>query len=468
MTLKWASRIAALSLGVIFCSGSPLPVAAQGPAKQDPAAQELVVQDQAAQDPSPQDQAPHDHSAQDHAPQAQSSFELWPWLKEGRISLNSRYRFEGFERDGAPFTATAYAPTLRLALGYETPAYRGFSVFAQGEAVVVTGPADFSDPTIPSQNRPHLPAILEPQSLELSQGYVRWVHGAQHKTLSAIVGRQEITLNDGRFLSTSEWRQIHGSFDAARFDADLPLNFSFTYAFINRFYREVGYDATDGHPHMHTHMMNLVWNKRDYIRVALYGLLLDYTDPAQFAFSTQTYGLRVNGPFQVNPDWSRISPAEFATQMNYGTNPHREDENYYLGEIGPGWRSFSLKAGYAFLGGRSATDLLTTPLAPPRNGWTDLFFSDPSEAGGNGLEARYVSASGPIRFLGGAVATVIYYDYYSDYPHIHYGSELDSTMAYKVKRISNRWEIGYRFGRYWGDHLFTNALRASLYTSFTL
>ncbi len=458
MNVKWALRIAALSLGALFCSIAPLPVAAQDQSQQD-----QTLENQAPRDQTPQDQAP-----QDQAPQEPDSRWLWPWLKEGKISFSSRFRFEGFERDGAPFTATAYAPTLRLALGYETPAYHGFSIFAQGEAVVVTGPADYSDPTLPSQNRPNLPAILDPKSLEMNQGYLKWAHGVPQKKLVVTVGRQEITLNDGRFLSTSNWRQVHGSFDAARLDAELPLNFSFTYAFINHFYREVGYEAIDGHPSMYTHMMNLVWNKPDHINVALYGLLVDYRSPAQFALSTQTYGLRVNGPYQFNENWSLVYTAEFAKQMNFGTNPNREDENYYLGELGPGWRDFSLKAGYAFLGGRSATDLLTTPLAPPFNGWTDLFFTDPSEAGGNGLEARYVRASGPIRFLGGAVATIIYYDYHSDYPHIHYGSELDSSMAYKIKKVSNRWEIGWRFGRYWADHLYTNALRTSVYTSFTL
>src|SRR5579863_10190136 len=249
----------------MLCSVAPPPVAAQ---------------DEGAQDEAPQDQPP-----QEAAPSA-----LWPWLKEGKISFNARFRIEGFERDGAPFTATAYAPTLRLALGYETPAYRGFSVFAQGEAVIVTGPADYSDPTLPSQNRPNLPAILDPKSLELSQGYLRWEHGVPHKNLVVTVGRQEITLNDGRFLSISAWRQVHGTFDAAQLETELPLNFSFTYAFINRFYREDGYHATDGEQPMHSHLWNLAWSKPDKIKIALYGLLLDQHVPAQFFNSSQTYG----------------------------------------------------------------------------------------------------------------------------------------------------------------------------------
>jgi hypothetical protein len=407
-------------------------------------------------------------AAQDQQPESSPPQDLWSLLKQGKIFLNVRYRLEAFERDGAPFTGTAYAPTLRMALGYETPEFQGFSLFAQGEAVTVTGPADYSDPTLPSQNRPNLPAILDPKSLELNQGYLRWEHGFARKRVELTVGRQELTLNDGRFLSSSNWRQVHGSFDAVKLDADLSPNFSFTYIFINRFLREVGYNATDGHPPMHTHVYNLVWNKPDRIRASLYGLLLNYRAAAQFPLSTQTYGLRLNGPYQFNHDWGLIYTGEFAKQKNYGTNPYREDENYFLGELGPRWHDFNFKASLAFLGGRSSTDLLTTPLAPPFNGWTDLFFNDPTIPAGNGLEARFLTANGPIRFLGGTVGTIIFYDYYSDHPHVHYGDELDSSMAYRFKKFNNRLEIGWRFGRYWGDRLFTNAIRTSVYTSFTL
>src|SRR5882672_565352 len=114
MKLKWTSRIAALSVGIIICSVAPLQVAAQGQAPQEPA-----------------------------------SRWLWSWLKEGKISFNTRFRFEGFERDGAPFAAPAYAPTLRVALGYETPAYHGFSVFAQGGAVI--------SPDLPTTAFPQFP-----------------------------------------------------------------------------------------------------------------------------------------------------------------------------------------------------------------------------------------------------------------------------------------------------------------------
>jgi len=433
MRSNWSSNLFALSVGAAFLIATPA---------------KLSAQDQQAQESSP-------HAA-------------WDWLKQGRPYANIRYRFETFERDGAPFAAPAYAPTIRIALGYETPSFHGFSAFGQLEAVEITGPADYNDPTIPTQNRPDRPTIFDPKSLELSQGFVRWTHTFDHKKLALTAGRQELTLNDGRFLSVSFWRQVHGSFDSVTFDTDLPHGFSFTYSFINRFNREVGYDASDGQPSMHTHMTNLVWSKPLRARVSLYTLLLDYRSPAQLSLSTQTYGLRVNGPYQLSKDWGVIYTAEFAKQKNYGSNPNRVDVNYYLGELGPGWRGLEFKMGYALLAGRSSTDELTTPLAPPRNGWTDLFFNDPSIPAGSGLEARYLSATGPVRFLSGTAATLIYYDYHSDYPRVRYGSELDTALAYRFKRTGDRLEIGWRFGRYWADRLFTNALRTSVYTSFTL
>jgi hypothetical protein len=433
MRWNWASKFAGIFLPLVFSYCAPPRAAAQ---------------DQPTAEPAPSS--------------------LWSFLKEGKISFSVRMRFEAFERDGAPFTAPAYAPTLRTALGYQTASFHGFSAFAQGEAVAVTGPADYSVPALPSQNRPDRPAILDPKSLELSQGYLRWRHEVGKKEIAITVGRQELTLNDGRFLSISNWRQVHGTFDAAKVDADLPLNFSFTYAFINRLYRVDGYNATDGTQPMHSHLWNLVWRKPDKARVALYGLLLDYHTPYQFSNSTATFGLRATGPYRLDNDWSVIYTAEYAKQKNYASDPNRVDANYYLGELGPGWRSFGLKAGYAFLAGHSPTDLLTTPAAPPFNGWTDLFINNPTLGAASGLEARYLYATGPVRPLDGATATVIFYDYHSDNLHLHYGQELDAALAYRVKRISERWEIGWRFGRYWAAHLFTNSVRTSVYTSFTL
>ena len=155
----------------------------------------------------------------------------------------------------------------------------------------------------------------------MNQGYLKWTHGETDEKLTLTIGRQELTLNDGRFLNISNWRQVHGTFDAIRLDAGLPLNFSFAYAFINRFYREDGYHATDGEQPMHTDMVNLKWSKPGRVNAALYGLLLDFRAPAQFSTSTQTYGIRVNGPYRFNDDWSLVYTAEYANRRTTARIP---------------------------------------------------------------------------------------------------------------------------------------------------
>jgi len=431
MRLTWSTRVLALVVCAVSCFASPFTLTAQEPG-------ESTIRSR------------------------------WEYLKGGKISAEARYRFEAFDRDGAPFTAPAYAPTLKIALGYETQSFHGFSAFAQGVAILVTGPADYSIPTSPSQNRPDRPTILDPKSLELGQGYLRWTGGPQNKRLELSVGRQEIMLNDGRFITLSAWRQNHQAFDAVRLKAELPWHISFSYAFLNRAYRVMGHDATDGKPPMHSHLLDLAWREADKVNISLYGVLLGFRAPTDFNLATQTFGLRATGPYQFNRSWGAVYTAEFANQRNFGDNPNRVNANYYLGEVGPAWRDFSVLAGYALLRGRSATDKLSTPLAHPFNGWTDLFANNPSLGNSHGLEARYLTANGPLRLLGGIHSTLTYYDYHSDSNRIHYGSELDMALAYKVRRISNRWEMGWRFGRYWADHLFTNAVRTSVYTSFSL
>jgi len=393
---------------------------------------------------------------------------LWPLIKEGKFSGEARYRFEAFERDGAPFTAPAYAPTLRIALGYETPTFHGFSVFAEGATVIVTGKADYSIPTVPSQNRPDRPAIIDPRSLDLNQGYLRWTGGQPGRKFTLLLGRQEIMLNDGRFITISSWRQDHQNFDAAKLRLELPNNFSFMYAYLNRVYRVFGHDATDGKPSMHSHLLDLEWKKASRVNLSLYGVLLDFRLPALYTQSTQTFGLRATGPYQFTKNWSVLYAAEFANQRNFGTNPAHVDVNYYLDELGPAWHGFGIQAGYALLQGHSVTDKLTTPLAHPFNGWTDMFANNPSIGNSHGLEARYLTSTGAPNFLNGGDFRITYFDYHSDSNRIHYGTELDAAVAYRVKRVSKRWEIGWRFGRYWADHLFTNAIRTSIYTSYSL
>ncbi|MEI8040178.1 MAG: hypothetical protein WCL11_02140 [Verrucomicrobiota bacterium] len=393
--------------------------------------------------------------------------QAWSFLQTGKLSASARYRFELYERKQAAFPHTAEASTLRLALGYETPTVYGFSAFAEYEGVFVLGVDNYDVPGVPGQTKPGYPTILDPGANELNQGWVRWKWGETNFQATLTAGRQEIMLNDGRFLSISPWRQNHQSFDAAQVNLGLPACFGLSYAYLDKVHRVIGADAINGAPPMSSHLFDLRWKRKDQVNVSAYGLLLDYDPPSLFYQSTRTFGVRCTGPWKLNDDWGIYYTGEFANQQDFARNPNQVNANYWLGELGAVYQGHTLKAGLAWLGGRSATDKLSTPLAHPFNGWTELFASNPSQGTSHGLEAIYLGLGGPVSQQVGLTYTVTLYDYYAANDGAHYGRELDFGLAWKVKPVWDKWEIGTRFAYYWADTLFGNALRTSIYTSIS-
>ncbi|MBM3889331.1 MAG: hypothetical protein FJ388_09420, partial [Verrucomicrobia bacterium] len=384
-----------------------------------------------------------------------------------KLSASARYRYEVFERDENAFPHTAQASTMRLALGYETPSFYGLSAFAEYEGVHILGQGDYNIPNVSSQNKPGYPSILDPEGDELNQAWLRWKWAETNLQIALTVGRQEIHLNDGRFVSVSYWRQNHQSCDAAQINLDLPNNFALTYDYIDRVHRVVGHDATDGRPTMNTHLYDVRWKRNDVMKVSAYGLFLDYRQEALFSSSTRTLGVRCEGPWKLDEDWALCYTAEFANQQDFGENPNDVDANYWLGELGFAFKGQTFKAGVAWLGGRSATDKLSSPLAHPFNGRTELFATNPSLGESHGLEADYLSASGPVGPVDGLTYSLTLYDYHSANDRIHYGSELDFGMIWKVKPVCEKWEVGCRISKYWADRLFGATLRCAVYTSYT-
>lgn len=387
------------------------------------------------------------------------------FLERGKLSASARYRYEVFERSEPAFPHTSAASTIRLALGYETPPLYGFSAFGEYEGVYALGPANYTVPGVAAQTKPGYPSILDPEGSELNQGWLRWTWTEKDLHLALTVGRQEIMLNDGRFVSLAPWRQNHQSFDAAQISVGLPHDFGLTYAYLDHAHRVVGEDAVDGDPPMDSHLFDLRWTRSHQVNVSAYGVFLDYDCPAQFNLSTRTLGVRLTGPWRLSEDWGLWYAAEYANQQDFGRNPNEVNANYWLGELGAVFKGHTVKAGVAWLGGRSATDKLSTPLAHPFNGWTELFTSNPSVGNSHGLEADYLSVDGPVGPLAGLRYCVTLYDYHAANDRAHYGRELDFGLAWKVKPVWESWQIGTRFAYYWADKLFGDALRASIYTS---
>ena len=379
---------------------------------------------------------------------------------------NLRYRYELFSRDQdatTPANADSKASTLRLGVTLNAKLGNGFGGLVEIESVHQIGEDDYNIPTIPSQAIPGYPVIGDPEGTEMNQAYMSW-QGPMNTVVK--LGRQEIKLNEGRFISNSGWRQNHQSFNAASLSSAPFERFNLELGHLTRVYRVVGDDASNGRTDLSGNYFNLAYTLPDVGVIKAYGVLLDFD--SELSNSTDTFGVRFEGNLPLASSGLRLlTTLDFARQKDAGDNPNPVSASYRLIEIGVKARGLDFIAGQALLEGASATDKFNTPLAHPFNGFTELFLNTPSLGASHGLDARYLRISGPVPGVAGLTATAAYYDYQPETGSADYGSELDFDLAWKATPLAKNLVLGWRFGKYASDGLFSDALRTSVWAGYT-
>lgn len=381
-------------------------------------------------------------------------------------SPSLRYRYEHYSRDAATAGAentTSKASTVRFGLGMDATLRPTLNGFIEFETVEQIFEDDYNIPTIPAQTIAGYPVIADPQGTEVNQAFLKY---SPIPNTFIKLGRQEIVLNNGRFISNSGWRQNHQSFNAVSFSATPSTVLKLDYGYLSRVLRVVGAEATNGRVDMASHFFNLAYTKTDVGVLKLYGVYLDFDTEA--ANSTNTTGIRFEGNSAYGADRRVVSTVEYAQQSDSGDNPSEVSADYISIEAGVLTSGITYRVGYTILEGSSSTNKFSTPLAHPFNGWTELFATNPSLGTNNhGLAVWSLTASGPLQRWDGLSFTAVYYDYSPDTGSDHYGSEIDLGLEYKVIPANKNWTVGWRFGQYMADKLFSDALRTSVYTSYT-
>ena len=371
----------------------------------------------------------------------------------GKPSVMLRYRYEYYDQDG--LADDGRASTQRIAIGYETKPFKGFSLLGQFEGVASLGNDLYRIPTVPHQNKTTRPIIADPIGNELNQAYLKYASSK----LTVKVGRQDYFLNNSRFISISTWRQDNQTLDAAQVLYTPTKSLSLNYVFIDQVNRVVGNKATDGQLKMSSHVFNGTFKRPNRVSLAAYGLMLDYeTAPAN---STNTFGLRVEGPYKLSDSLALVYAAEYANQRAAGDNPASFAVNYILGEVGVLHKGMTYKVQYSVRGG-SGANRLQAPLAHPWDGFVEKWLITPE----NGLKVASGTIAGSIKKLNGLSFAFTAYDYSADTGGMHYGRELDYHLEYRFLKLDKNWAIGTRFGYYQADDLLTDSLRTSVFTSY--
>ena len=352
--------------------------------------------------------------------------------------IDARVRYEGVDQP----TVDADALTVRLRAGVElkhAPSHLSVLVEGEGTLGVVKDYNAFPF-ALPGnkQRRTQYAVVADPESIDLNRAQIMY----KVKDFALTVGRQRINLDDQRFVGSVGWRQNEQTFDAVRAEAKLgPVNFDGTYAIQQDsiFGSEAGpRRSMDG-----DFVFLGAWTKLGPVTAKGFAYIIDYDEAFAFPNSSQTYGGRLAGSFPLSKTVKLNLLASYARQMNIGQNPANYAANYVLGEIGLGYRGFTLTGGYEKLGADTgAGKAFQTPLATLHkfNGWADLFLTTP----GNGLQDYYVSLAKvfpKVKAVKGLNANVAYHEFHSDVGGVRFGSEWDASLGFKARNVG--WLVKY-------------------------
>lgn len=371
-------------------------------------------------------------------PAAHADDSITEALTTGKVSANLRYRYETVNENNNGKLAAA-ASTVRLRLGYETGEYDGFSAMVEAEHLSALGGKGYNSL---ANGKTAYSVIADPEFTEMNQAYLSYSGFARTKIK---YGRQSIVLDNQRFIGDVAWRQNEQTFDAfSAVNESLP-DTRVTLAYIsnvNRVFSDnalAASGAAAGNFRMKSPLINVSYKGLSLGEVVGYGYFLDFGLPAaNYANSTETYGLRLKGSTAKGEN-TLLYTAEYATQSSYKDNPVNYRVAYTLLEGGVDIKSADFKLGYEVLGS-NGTKSFSTPLATLHafNGWVDMFLATPA----TGLQDTYLSAG---TTLANIKLGATYHDFKADSGGARYGTEWDLMAS---RAIGKNYLIGAKYGSF--------------------
>ena len=350
-------------------------------------------------------------------------------LKDTKVNINFRGRYEGVDQDGIDKRADAF--TVKSRFTAVTGAYEGFKFGIEVDNV--TALVDNYNSTI--NGKTEYPVVADPEGTEVNQAFLKYSNSG----FTFTGGRQRILHDNQRFVGGVGWRQNEQTYDGARFQYS-GSGFTADYSYIHNINRIFSDKSAKGNHKGDFHLINGNYKFNKNHKVIAFAYLLDYD--AAVTSSSSTFGATYNGklgPVGLN--------ASYAVQSDNGDNPNSYDANYYNIEASTKLNKFTVLAGYEVLGSDNGVGF-STPLATLHKfqGFADKFLSTPAE----GVQDIYITGKVAIS---GVKLGLTYHDLSSDVDSIDYGSEIDFTAAYNFNK---NYGVLLKFANYSSDKLATD------------
>ncbi len=351
-------------------------------------------------------------------PVAEHEYTFMDSVKAGKNLTTFRLRYENVSQDGMGPAGTSAANkalkdgealTLRSLIGWQTAPYQNFSLAGQliDMSKFIDNFNDSSNNTLINASSNQLSnaeyaKIIDPSYTGINQLYLDWT-GLKNTRLR--LGRQQVNLDNVRFIGDIGFRQVMQVFDGVSvLNKSLPETEVFAAHFkkvtqITAEQRTGNLELTNIRYHIspteflvgYAYISNIdelgfgnAWFGADALNNA--GKPNSNADQ-----SNKVFGLRLDGTHPFNPNFRAHYTVEYAKQSDYADGDKRIAAHYYKLGGGLGFDNFNFRLEQELLSSNDSKYAFQTPFGTNHlfQGWADKFLATPRQ----GIQDTFVSAT---------------------------------------------------------------------------
>jgi alginate export protein len=347
-------------------------------------------------------------------------FSLADSLAQGRFTLELRPRFNRIDESDKPLLTEG--TTVRAIAGWRSAPYRGFRLTVEAIHADHVGARQFNDDGALFASSPY-PLLPDPRYTGVNQVFAEYT-GAEATRVR--IGRQVVRLDDQRWVSDNDFRQVPQLFDGVS-----VVNSALTRTELSAGYYWRMRDTSGGVEKLRLTLLHASWNPSPGHVLSGYAYFHDQADNGAFTgFANNSYrltGVRAEGAVPVAGALAIAYLGEAARQGAYAGGDPRIDARYWRLGAGVGDARWTLRYDYEVKGSNDGAYGLQSPLTDfyQFNGWTLHFFNTPPQ----GLRDRWLTARyalGALTLYGEA------HRFRSDFGGLDFGREADFGASYEL------------------------------------
>jgi Alginate export len=354
------------------------------------------------------------------AQEANESMSLWDSVRNGNLLLQLRPRYNYIDEDAkAKYTDVA---TYRAMLGWRTAPFHDFRVTAQGIHTDYVGAKRYNDDPAKGGSSPY-PLLPDPRHTDINQLHLEYT-GLPATRIRA--GKQIIKLDNDRFISDNDFRQIPQAFNGVIVvNTSLPQT-ELYFGHMTRIRNALG-----AQERMRLEMLHAAYNPAPDHRIGAYGYFHDQpANGTATGFVDSSYrvlGLRADGAFGIGEKTKLLYTAEYAKQNDYAGGDDRINAKYVRVGGGLWWSQFGFRADYEIKGSNNGVYGFQTPLTDRYafNGTALQFTTTPKQ----GLRDTWLTVRGGVAKFD---LFAEYHQFRADDGGFNFGRETDLSVAYPL------------------------------------